>query len=153
MLVQISIYNHQVLIDGANLFVDDSVTGSSETGGESDPCLSISKCVYSLANNGDIIYVKPGTGNGYTGNDNTDICALRGNCNFTSVSLIGLGDPAMIIWYAESSKFSERRALVVEDNRFIYIANLTITGFKFNVPSADYSNFRYAGGAIQVKNS
>ena len=140
------------VVNGSEWYVDSSATSSSESGSPTNPCISISKCVSDVAANGDTIYVKPG--NGYTGISNTGICAISTKCNSTGLSLIGLGDPSEIIWHAQDpTKYSESRALVIDGGVFVRVSNFTITGFKFTVPSALYSDLRYAGGAVQVKNS
>lgn len=153
-------------------YVDSSYTGATEAGTLDQPCKSISKCVYDFAQTGDTILLQPGN---YNGGDNVGICselvARSNNCSATGLTISGVhSDPTEVVWsWDASSSYVNSRALVSDGNRFVRLANMTITGFTVlaNVTGRDLSssnsvhvgglssvlNTRYEGGALEIRNT
>lgn len=158
------------LCEPSSWYVDSSYSGATEAGTLSEPCKSISKCVYDFAQSGDKIMLQPGI---YTGNDNVGICSelesRTKNCSATRLTISGIHhDPAEVVWSWETgSAYVNSRALVSTGNRFVRLANMTITGFTVlanvsiralsnSVHEGELSsvlNTRYEGGALEIRNS
>jgi hypothetical protein len=84
----------------------------------------------------DTVYLYPGT---YLGPNNTNVCS-HSSCNFTGVSLIGLGNPEDIIISGEASHGS--RGLNITFGTFSFISNISFNGFWLTTSQSTFVNIR-----------
>ena len=140
-------------VESAERYVDSGAGVSTEDGTSENPCLSISKCMYDVAHSGDTVKILPGI---YTGIYNEGVCSLpagqtKKNCTAINLSLVGVGDPKDILWY--NTALYAQRAIVIDSDVVKSMSNMTISGFHYHPFSNEPTDFRYAGGAVEIKNT
>lgn len=131
----------------AVIYVNSSASLSACVGQRQCPTI---KSALALASDNDIVYLNPGE---YSGANNTNIC-MDYVCTFKNVSLVGLGDPSIVVITGIPTYSTFPRGLNVSYNSFSLVSNLTLTGFTMAyTPNEVGTGISLGGAALLVHHS